>query len=274
LQTDCLAVIPQVSQGDIRRAVKARSAKKDEGGPRQIRDANLLAYVVEAPFSPFAESIRPLKLAIDASGKGNVTGFTSALPMEGKSTVAASYAQLMAHAGRRAILIDFDLRRPSLSRRLAPRATAGLLEVVEGKAELEETVWISPISNLVFLPFFGKARLHHTEEIVGSEAVKKLIDRLRSEFDVVAVDLPPLIPVVDARATTRIIDNYILIVQWAHTRMELVERALASAQGVNDKLLGAALNRANLAAMRRHDLYGIGYYHHLYAPRYSLTGVP
>jgi succinoglycan biosynthesis transport protein ExoP len=271
LQADCLTVIPRITRREMAAAARLCAARKSSNAPRQIRDGGLLGYVVDAPFSRFAEAIRLIKVANDISARGNVTGFTSTLPEEGKSTIASSYAQLLAHAGRRTILVDFDLRRPSLSRRLAPKATAGLLEVAEGKVEVQDALWSSPTSNLVFLPFFGKARLHHTEEIIGSEGVRNLIERLRTEYDTVVIDLPPLIPIVDARTTTQIIDNYVLIIEWARTRMELVERALATAEGVNDKLLGVALNKANPGVMRRHDRYGSGYYHQLYAPRYGLT---
>jgi succinoglycan biosynthesis transport protein ExoP len=275
LQTDCVAVLPRLKGDALKPAAKGPAAATELGGAQQLMPSvGLLAHVVDAPFSRFTESIRALKVAADLNAmvKANkVIAVTSALPNEGKSTVAANFAQLIAHGKGRAILVDGDLRNPSLSRKLAPGAAAGLLDVLAGRASLEQAVWTDPSTGLAFLPLVAKGRLSHTNEILASEAMKKLIDGLRDAYDYVVVDLPPLAPVVDVRATTQIVDSYIFVVEWGHTRIDVVERALGSAQGVYDRLLGVALNKADLDIMHRYESYGrgYGYYHNKYYARYG-----
>ena len=90
---------------------------------------------IDAPFSRYAEAIRTIKFAVDSNGDAmasKVIGVTSSLPNEGKTTIAGSLALLAADAGAKTILVDCDLRNPQLSRRLAPNAKFGLLNVIAG----------------------------------------------------------------------------------------------------------------------------------------------
>ena len=109
--------------------------------------------VIEAPFSRYAEEVRSIKLAIDANRvvkPNRIVGFTSSIPEEGKSTTSTAFALLAAQANARVILIDCDLRNPSLTRQLAPRATIGLLEVLSGNATLDDAICTDPATNLAF----------------------------------------------------------------------------------------------------------------------------
>ena len=104
-------------------------------------NAGLFRNVIDAPLSPFAESIRAVKVSVDVAGaaKSNkVIGITSSHPNEGKSTIAASLAQLTADGGARVILVDCDLRKPSLSQELVPNTTLGLIDVITDTARLEK----------------------------------------------------------------------------------------------------------------------------------------
>jgi len=133
------------NKGAASSPVSAASMNDAPSGPRMIvRDHSLLWHVIDSPFSRFSESIRGIKIAADLFGvsKSNkVIAVTSSLPNEGKTTVSTALAQLMAHSGSRAILLDCDLRNPELSRKLAPNASVGLLEFLSGKASLEEVTW-------------------------------------------------------------------------------------------------------------------------------------
>jgi Mrp family chromosome partitioning ATPase len=110
-----------------------------------------------------------------------------------------------------------------------------------------------------FLP--GKRQSHsNTSDILCSDATRKLFDQLRATYDYVIVDLPPLAPIVDVRATTALIDSFILIVEWGRTTTDVVEHALNAAPDVYDSLLGIVLNKADMKVMKRYASHLGDYY--------------
>src|SRR5262249_50598571 len=160
--------------------------------------------------------------------------FTSTLPNEGKSTVAAGVAQVIAQSGSSVILVDCDLRNPSLSVSLAPNADFGLVDVISGKMALGDAIWTDPATKLAFLPAMAmaKPRLAQTNEILASDATKRLFDNLRLSYDYVVVDLSPLAPVADVRATTNLVDSYVFVVEWGRTNTSTVQRTLRNAPSI------------------------------------------
>ena len=272
LRTACIAIVPKI-EGAERKArakrpivgsalasLKARAvealhlAKKPETPvePRTIvrrPGQEPLWSVVDTPFSRFTEAIRAIKLAADLNSvvKSNkVIGLTSSLPGEGKSTLATALAQLIAQAGRNTMLVDCDIRNPSLSRELTPDAKAGILEVIAGIHSLEEVIYRDPATNMAFLPAVAKSQLAHSSEILASEATKALFAKLRQHYEHLVVDLSPLAPVVDVRTTTHLVDAYVLVIEWGRTKINVVEHALSGARGVYDNLLGAVLNKTDM----------------------------
>ena len=226
------------------------------------------------PLSSFAEGFRAVKVAADISAtikENKVIGVTSSLPHEGKSTASSNLAELIAHGGGKAILIDGDLRNPTLSRRLVAKAEAGLLEVLGGKVALEEALYTDEETGLVFLPAVIESHLAHSSEIVASDAFKRLIENLRRTYDYIIIDLPPLAPVVDVRATTKLIDSYVFVVELGRTRINMVQRQLNSAPEVFERLLGVVLNKANLKVLDRYEDYYGRYYYKKYYARYGYT---
>jgi succinoglycan biosynthesis transport protein ExoP len=234
--------------------------------------ADPLRLVNDAPFSRFAEAIRALKLAADLRGERNsakVVGLTSSLPGEGKSTIAAALAGHVAHVGQRVILVDCDLRNPALSRSLAPDADVGIMDVLSGHQSLEQTVWTDPATGLTFLPAGAVARVANTSQLLASEAMKRLFDLLRLKYDYIIVDLSPLAPVVDVRATTSLIDSYIFIIEWGQTKLDVVQQALKEASEVYDNILGVALNKVDMRVVSRYEGYRGQYYRNKYFARYG-----
>jgi succinoglycan biosynthesis transport protein ExoP len=237
-------------------------------------DGRMLRTVVDAPLSRFSESIRSIKLALDLRGEikaNRVVGFTSSLPNEGKSTIAFSLAQLAASVGARTLLIDCDLRNPSLSRALAPRAKAGLIEVITNKVSLENAIWKDASTNVAFLPAVVKFRFTNSTEILSSAPMKKLFEALYESYDYIVVDLPPLAPVVDVRATIPLINSFVFVIEWGRTRIEVVEHALGQAQEVYDKLLGVVLNKVDMRRLSRYATYHQSYYYNKHNERYGYT---
>ena len=254
LQANCITLIPQVKRQHsmYRPAVGRRSGFADSG-------VETFDLVTKSPFSRFAESIRALKLAADLSGDGNTTspkviGFTSSLPREGKSTIAAALAIFAAHGGARVILVDCDLRKPALSR-VFFRNRPGIAECLRGGISLEQAIITDAATGLAFLPAGDTRLLTETTQIFASDEIKILFETLRLKYDYVIVDLSPLAPVVDVRATARLFDFYIFIVEWGRTTSEVVSHALEDASGVQKNLLGIVLNKVNMNVLSRYETY-------------------
>jgi capsular exopolysaccharide synthesis family protein len=218
--------------------------------------------VINSPSSPYAEAIRSIKLTVDLNGKANgtkVVGLTSCLASEGKSTLAAAMATLIAQSGARVILIDCDLRHPSLSRVLAPGADAGFVDVVAGKLDLADAIWTDPTTNMEFLP--AGASVPNATEMLASERAKSLFDRLQIAYDYVIVDLAPLVAGMDVRVTSGLIESYLLVVEWGATKIDAVQYALRAAPSVHANIVGVVLNKVDMAAMGRYDRHGADYYY-------------
>ena len=274
LHLPCLSLVPLLRDIEQRRPLPGAAVQADkEFCQRTIsRHAGMYWAATAMPLSRFAESIRSIKLAIDLNPtktSNKIVGITSALPNEGKSTIAASLAQLIGHAGKRVIIVDCDLRNPSLSANLAPNATAGIIDVLSGARSLEETVWRDPKTNLALLPAAKSAPLFHTSEILSAEQTRKLFDKLRANYDYVIVDLPPLAPIVDVRATTPLIDCFILVVEWGRTKIDVVQHALHTAPNVYETSIGTVLNKTDMRAMKRYDNYHNDYYNNEHYTRYG-----
>jgi polysaccharide biosynthesis transport protein len=279
LRTECLALVPLIKQKAVsprpKTEVPARKSEAHLDSSRVIsRNDGLFSYVIEAPLSRFAESIRAVKLGIDLGNvakPNKVIGITSSLPNEGKSSISAALAQLCTRGGARVILIDCDLRQPSLSRELAPNASNGVIDLVTGSCEIENVIWTDPSTGLSFLPVVTKSRLTHTSEILASDAMKQLFDRLRARYDYVIVDLSPLGPVIDVRSTMRFIDTYLFVIEWGKTRIGVVEDALSAANVVYENLLGVILNKVDIKLLSQYDGDRGEYYYNPHYSRYGYT---
>jgi succinoglycan biosynthesis transport protein ExoP len=235
-------------------------------------ETDLQRYIVNSPFARFTDSIRAMKMAADLNeldGPNKIIGITSALPNEGKSTIGLSFAQLCAQAGARTLLVDGDVRNPSLTARLAPGAKLGLLEVMLEQSSVEDVVWIDPLTQMAFLPCVVGSRLSNTSELLASEPMERLFKQLRKRYDRIIMDLSPLAPVVDVRGTGKLVDSYILVVEWAKTKIDVVEQGLNDAPTIAERLLGVVLNKVDIGVMSRYDCYRGNYHHNQYYRRYG-----
>jgi polysaccharide biosynthesis transport protein len=222
-----------------------------------------MRQVVEEPLSAFAEAFRSIKVTADISGSC-VIGITSSVPGEGKSTISSNLAMLIAHSGKRVILLDGDLRNPSLTRALAANSQVGILEVLNGNATLESALRIDEGTGLRFLPAVMGSRTADTTDILASNVFKEFVDRLRENYDFVIIDLSPVAPIVDVRATVQFMESYIYVVEWGRTEVSLVMRQLSRFPELHDRLLGVVLNKADVQVLERYDRYQYGGYYGQY----------
>ncbi len=276
LELPCLSMVPILpTRKSQKPAVRLQKTDADVQQLIVSQPTAIHRTVIGMPLSRYTEAIRSIKLAIDHNPEkisSGVIGITSALPNEGKTTIAASLAQLIGHTGKKVIIVDCDLRNPSLSSIFAPKAACGIIEVAAGSRSLSDAIWRDPTTNLAFLPAVRRGPLLHTSEILCADAISKLFDRLRSQYDYIIVDLPPLTPLVDVRATSAFIDCYMLVVEWGRTKIDVVQHALHTAPNIQESMIGVVLSKTDTKAMARYDGHRSYYYHDSHYIRYGLSG--
>ena len=215
----------------------------------------LMRFGVTRPSSPFAEGLRALRLRLrggESARETKVVLVTSALPSEGKSTVAINLAHAMAKNGVSTLLIDMDLRNSSISRVQAPKA-AGVFEVLSGRGDLKTLVRKDADTGLHLLPAGQVQDASRAAELMLQSGVGELIEACRERFEVVIVDAPPLLPVIDSRRLLDQVDAAILVVEWARTEPDSVLAALRAIGPNAGKIIGAVLNKVDLRAYRYYD---------------------
>ena len=233
------------------------------GSAEQVAGANILRYATENPASIFAETLRSIRIAADAAvGEGHpiCLGVASSVKGEGKSTVAANLAAIIAAQDSRVLLIDGDVRNSDLSRSLAPKSERGLLAVLAGAASLEECITTAGDRRFAFLPIESSKNGRPDAERFGAVLhIGALLAHCRSKFDYVVVDFPPLGPVADARALAPHVDAVVLVVEWGKTPRSMVQELLRSRGPVGDKCIGAVLNKVDMHQMAQYTSYGRTY---------------
>jgi succinoglycan biosynthesis transport protein ExoP len=274
----CLGLLPVLKLRKPSRRERAASGRL--AADRQIvAPPPILRQIMLAPLSPYAEAIRGLRLRLARASEGrraiSVIGCVSALPGEGKTTVSANFAFFLAAAGFRTLLVDWDLRRRSLSRLLAPTCAAGFAEVVNGSVPLDAAIWHDPDSSLAFLPAgddrgaasggqapgqtagqaHGQTQCHAHGAAAILPGLGSLLASLREQYDYVVVDLPALLPAHDAAAAARLVDGVVIVVEWAKTPIDVVRDSLEQAGIEPQRLLGVVLNKVDV---RAHSLYSAG----------------
>ncbi len=255
LGTSCLAVLPALGK-KRKSALKKRGATKDSGGVFQLISE-------AAPFSATAEALRYIKVAIDLHpAGGKVIGIVSALPGEGKTTVAAGFAAFVARNGGRTLLVDADLRNPSLTRTLGYTDTPGLIELVADKSQLDDLVISDSRHKFDFLPSSTRIKASNSSDILNSLAMKQMLKVAKNDYDYVLVDLPPILPVVDVKAVAHLFDAFVLVVEWGSTSTDEILKAVSASPTLSERLLGAVLNKADEDVMRRFEGYSDRHYNY------------
>lgn len=221
---------------------------------------SLNAYVRSHPFTSFAETLRNVKVAADTAfpqSQAKVIGIVSCLPGEGKSTVSANLAQLLAQQGARVALVDGDLRNPGLSRNLATRPQSGLIEALMDDSDAEPAPLLlrDPSTHLTVVPTILNRRVSHTSELLASSRMNHVLSRLKDEHDYVIIDLPPTGPVVDAKAFAHRIDAFVFVVEWGRTPRALVRNTLEQTAMFSERCLGIILNKSDQRRMKLYRSY-------------------
>jgi polysaccharide biosynthesis transport protein len=269
LGVKCLGVLP-----DIRPAApvvqKARALLPGDVSSEKEKESSLSHYVVDHPFSRFAETLRNIKVSIDVARLTRdvkVIGIVSSLPKEGKTTVAANFGHLTALTGHRTLLIDGDLHTRSLTRELAPSATTGLVEVLKDPRSLGHHIKRSQETGLDFLPSFVISRMVNSADVMASKAMADMLMVMRENYDYIIIDLAPVMPVTDAKAVSHLLDAMVYVIEWGRTTRSALQESMSSSESIQKKLLGAVLNRANPKMLKRIEAYKGSHYNSYYVER-------
>jgi capsular exopolysaccharide synthesis family protein len=259
-----LAALPLIGVRELAGRAKRGRGDLDNYDPRTVRllppslQPPLMRYSIEEPGTFFAEAIRAVRLAIQRTLRIDpikIVVVTSALDGEGKTTLAANLALSLATLGIRTLLIDGDLRNPGLTRALCPHADVGLLQVAMGEASLEQALLLDRSTGLSILPSPAVKDDNAITELMFSERITDLLDHLRQRYELIIIDSPPLVPLVDGRALAELADRIVLALAWDQTPREVVSHTMDLLAPVHDRILGTVLTRVDLNKLQFYDYY-------------------
>ncbi|NLG55328.1 MAG: polysaccharide biosynthesis tyrosine autokinase [Rhodococcus sp.] len=224
-----------------------------------------------------AESFRELRTNLQFLQVDNpprVIIVTSALPNEGKSTTAVNLALALVESGKSVCLVEGDLRKPRVSKYLGLIGSVGLSNVLAGAAKIDDLLQETPAG----LKVLASGPIPpNPSELLGSQAAREVLTKLREQFDYVIVDASPLLPVTDAVVLTALADGAVVVARYGATTRDQLTRAVENLRSVNAKILGTILT---MTPARGKNAYEYRYYYEsdTAAPNAAVTapvtGVP
>jgi polysaccharide biosynthesis transport protein len=246
-QTECLGVIPGLPGARI------RPLQFDSEARKFTFDRSILTAASRTPGSLLARTLRNVAVASHdcVDGRGlKFIGITSITAGEGKTLVASNLAMSLAQGGRRVLLIDANSANPTLSA-VATGNAAGLFDCLRD-AKFADTVWRSDDGLLHLLPIGGNADQRLRQDL-WPDTLEKLLATIKSKYDYVLFDLPPLEDFGPVRASTRFLEGYLLVVKSGSVTPDQIVARFGAAGGFYDRLFGCVLNKANLRHIRVFD---------------------
>jgi len=227
-------------------------------------DHPLLSQEVPHEFGEAFRALRTSPVFSSGSEGTRVIALTSAQPLEGKTTTACNMAIVLAYGGSRVLLIDADMRRPSVSRTLGIENTIGLSHLLTGQATARQAIRRSNIQNLWVMT--AGVTPPNPSELLASERMKTLIANVQNgPFDWVIIDTPPVLAVTDAVIIAPWVSGVVFVVGSEMTQRRLAERAVETLNTSRPHILGAVLNRVDIV---RNKYYYSRYYGYKYKNYY------
>lgn len=225
---------------------------------------------IEQPNSVFSEAIRSLRTGLVLSNVDyppKTVLVTSSLPNEGKTTTALAIAASAARSGQRTVLVDCDLRKPSIGDAVRLPRSKGLTDFLTGQARLNDVLELDPKSGMHVITAGSPA--HNTADLLGSMHMRGLNQALAEQFDLVIYDMPPLLAVSDALVMVRNVDKTILVVRWAKTRRETAISVLRQLIEAGADVAGIVLSQIDIRRHAQYDASHGGRYESVYRRYYT-----
>ena len=242
-------------------------AARNGNGTTDALDGQSDLVLLREPWSQVAEAFRSLRTAVLFTARGappKVVVVTSAVAAEGKTVGSLNLATALAEAGSRVLLLEADLRHPRCHRTLGVDAARGLASVLAGQEELESVIHSLEAPRLSFIP--AGAVPPNPAELMSSARMREIVASLRSRYDFVIIDTPPVLPVTDAVVLAREADAVVLVVRGHGTPSGLVREARDRLLMTGAPLLGVVVNDVDL---NWGDLYLYDNYYQPPAPEAS-----
>ena len=223
-------------------------------------------YVLEKPASSLVEAINSLKFSLALSDPDHpikAVAVTSSVPEEGKTSLAISLSRVVATSGKKVLILDGDMRRSSVGSRLGFREKhKGLSDfVVAENADLAEYILQDEKSGIDYMPP-GTAKYANATDIFSSDRIVSIIEMLKTRYDLVVIDTPPVMAVADARIIGRVVDKTIFVVRWDKTPRKVARAAVEQLRLAEVPLAGVVLQRVDLKRYGRVGYGDSGYYYH------------
>jgi polysaccharide biosynthesis transport protein len=257
---ECLGLVPQLGVSSrepfllrAKRFVTHLAVTHLIGRPAAASDdAYAFSAVIDNPFSPFSDGVKRVKAAVHLTSKRRTLkciGITSASPGEGKTTIAANLAAQFAVSGVRTLLVDADLRHATISRQLAPCAKEGILEAINDESKLPHSVVPVDSMGIDLLPVAIKTDTAGAGDLLASERMSALLNRLSETYALIIVDLPPLRVVAESLAVSALVDGVIVVAEWEVTPLHVLAEVYHSLRKAQADVIGAVITKVNINAI-------------------------
>lgn len=221
---------------------------------------------LDKPQSVYVESLNSLLVSLALTNPDHdpkVVQITSSIPEEGKTTLAISLARQLAASGKSVVLVDGDIRRAAVEKKLGlKRKEVGLSDLVLAPdRDIGDFLSKDPRSEVAVLPP-GSAAYVNATDLLSSARMKRIIETLRSRFDYVIVDAPPVMAVADARQISQFVETTIFVIRWNKTPVKVARAALKQLDAVQANIAGIVLQSVDLKRYSRIGYGDSGYYYH------------
>lgn len=209
--------------------------------------------------NPATEAYRVIRTSIQFAQAGKelkTLAVTSCIPNDGKSMTAANLAVVLTQAGKSVLLIDCDMRNPTVHKNFNLSNKVGLSSCISMGTALSDAVQKTSIEGLYALT--GGVIPPNPSELLGSEQMKNVLQRAKEQYDYVLIDTPPVMPFTDALIVSRFVDGMILVIASAEIKVEMARDVKNQLQHAGANILGVVLNKVR----SEHHGYGYGYYYY------------
>jgi len=277
LKIPVLAVVPSVrSEIKENKTWLGRSAAKKTQDSEDMLKVGLIVHL--KPMSQMAEAFRILRTNLKLTEQKRILLFTSAGPREGKSTILLGLAVSLSQMGIKTLILDCDLRRPSINKMLGierdvginevvsgevkiEQATKGLTDIMMGKLGFDDTLKTPGLDNLYIITSGHIAA--NPSELLSSRKMQQLIDDMKNAYDIVLVDAPPVLSITDAAILAPKTDGVVLVYEMGRTARSALLRSKIQLESVGAKVLGVVLNHISPETYLDTGYYPY-YYHYKY----------